>query len=51
MKKGDVIKSINDKPIKNIYDYMDRLGKLKKGMSVPIVVDRDGELLTLEATF
>ena len=30
---------------------MDRLGELKKGMSVPIVVDRDGELLTLEATF
>ena len=51
IKKGDVIKSINDKPIKNIYDYMDRLGELKKGMSVPIVVDRDGELLTLEATF
>ena len=51
IKKGDVIKSINDKPIKNIYDYMDRLGELKKGMSVPIVIGRDGELLTLEATF
>ena len=51
IKKGDVIKSINDKPIKNIYDYMDRLGELKRGMSVPIVVVRDGELLTLEAIF
>ena len=30
IKKGDVIKSINDKPIKNIYDYMDRLGELEK---------------------
>ena len=51
IKKGDVIKSINDKPIKNIYDYMDRLGELKRGMSVPIVIDRGGELLTLEAIF
>ena len=25
MKKGDVIKSINNKPISNIYEYMDRL--------------------------
>ena len=51
IKKGDVIKSINDKPIKNIYDYMDRLGELKKGMSVPITIDRGGELLNLEVTF
>ena len=51
IKKGDVIKSINGKSVKNIYDYMDRLGELKKGMSVPIVIDRNGELLTLEATF
>ena len=51
IKKGDVIKSINDKPIKNIYDYMDRLGELKKGMTVPVTIDRDGELLNLKVTF
>ena len=51
IKKGDVIKSINNKPIKSIYDYMDRLGELKKGMTVPIVVERGGKLLNLKVTF
>ena len=51
IKKGDVIKSINNKPIKNIYDYMDRLGELKKGMTVPVTVDRNGEMISLEVTF
>ena len=51
MKKGDVIKSINQKPIKNIYEYMDRLGELKKGMVVPVGVERNGKTLTLSVTF
>ena len=51
IKKGDVIKSINGKTIKSIYDYMDRLGELKKGMTVPIVVERGGKLLNLKVTF
>ena len=51
IKKGDIIKSINSKPVKNIYDYMDRLGELKKGMTVPIIIDRNGEVLDLEVTF
>ncbi len=49
--KGDIIKSINNKTIKNIYEYMDRLGELKKGMTVPVTIERDGELLNLEVTF
>ena len=49
--KGDIIKSIDSKPIKNIYEYMDRLGKLKKGMTVPVVIERNGEVLNIEVTF
>ncbi|SVA58497.1 uncharacterized protein METZ01_LOCUS111351 [marine metagenome] len=42
MKKGDVIKSIGGKPIKDIYEYMDRLGELKPGMTISVVVERNG---------
>ena len=48
---GDVIKSINGKDIKDIYEYMDRLAELKKGMSVPININRNGKLITLEVLF
>jgi hypothetical protein len=51
MEKGDVIKSINGKPIKDIYEYMDRLGDLKKGMVVPVSIERDGEKMILEVFF
>ena len=49
--KGDVIKSIDGKLIKDIYEYMDRLSSLKEGMTVPITVERDGKVLTLSVTF
>ncbi len=49
--KGDVIKSIDGKLIKDIYEYMDRLSSLKKDMTVPITVERDGKVLTLSVTF
>ena len=49
--KGDVIKSIDRKLIKDIYEYMDRLSSLKEGMTVPITVERDGKVLTLSVTF
>ena len=43
MKKGDVIKSINNKPIINIYDYMGELSNFKKGMDVPFEIERNGK--------
>ena len=51
IKKGDVIKSINGKTIKDIYEYMDRLSKLKIGMTVPITIERGDETLTLSISF
>ena len=51
IKTGDVIKSIDSKPIKNIYEYMDRLGELKEGMTVPLVIERDGRSITVDVSF
>ena len=51
IKKGDVIKSINGKAIKDIYEYMDRLGELEKGMTIPVLVDRDGAEINLSLSF
>ena len=51
MKKGDVIKSINNKPISNIYEYMDRLSNLKSGMTIPVIIERNGQEKVLQVTF
>ena len=45
--KGDVIKKINGKSVKDIYEYMERLGELRKGMTVPIEIDRGEKTLIL----
>ncbi len=47
MKKGDVIIAIGGKEVQDIYDYMYRLGELKKGQSVSVTVRRGDEELTL----
>ena len=51
MKKGDVIKSINNKPINNIYEYMDRLSNLKSGITIPVIIERNGQEKVLQVTF
>jgi hypothetical protein len=51
IKNGDIIKSINGKTIKDIYEYMDRLEELEKGMTIPVLVDRDGTELRLNLSF
>ncbi len=51
MKKGDVIKSINNKPIKDIYEYMDRLGDIKPGMTVPVLIERKDKKIIVNVTF
>ncbi len=43
MKKGDVIVALNGEPVKNIYEYMHRLKKLEKGMTITVDVMRDGK--------
>jgi len=49
--KGDVIKSIDGKPINDIYEFMDRLEELEPGMTIMVLIDRDGDKLTLPVSF
>jgi predicted metalloprotease with PDZ domain len=51
IQKGDVIKIINGKPIKDIYEFMDRLGELEPGMTIPVLIDRDGKEMELSVSF
>ena len=50
IKKGDLIKSINGKPINDIYEYMDRLGELNPGMKIPVQIKRNGKIIKLSVT-
>jgi hypothetical protein len=43
MKNGDIIISIDGKPVKNIQDYMFRLGQLKQGQTISVEVIRNGK--------
>lgn len=43
MKKGDIITAIEGKEISNIYEYMERMSKLRFGQTVNIDVLRDDE--------
>ncbi len=43
MQDGDIITAINGKPVKNIYDYMYRLSKLKFGQTISVEVLRGDE--------
>lgn len=43
MENGDIIIAINGKVVKNIYDYMYRLEKLKQGQTITVEVMRDNE--------
>jgi len=47
MKKGDIITSINGKPVNNIEEYMLRLSQLKWGETVTVEVLRDGKKIEL----
>ena len=50
MQKGDIITAIEGKDVTSIYDYMYRLGELKKGQVVSVAVLRGDKsiILTLE---
>jgi len=43
MKKGDIIISIDDKPVNNIGDYMFRMSQLKTGQKINIEVLRNNK--------
>ena len=43
MKKGDIIISIEGKPVNNIQDYMFRLGQLKPGQTITVEVLRNNK--------
>ena len=48
LKKGDIIIEIGGKDIKNIYDYMYRLGELNPGESINIKVRRGDRIIDLK---
>ena len=50
MQKGDIITSVDGKPVKNIQDYMVRLSQVKAGQSVNVEVLRNNkkELLIIQ---
>ena len=49
--KGDVIKTMGGKPINDIYEYMERLEEIEPGMTITVLIDRDGTKLKLPVTF
>ncbi|MDR0660170.1 MAG: M20/M25/M40 family metallo-hydrolase [Prevotellaceae bacterium] len=48
MQAGDIIISINKKPVLNVQDYMQRLSELKAGEMVEIIVKRNNEDVILQ---
>ena len=51
IRPGDIIKSINRKPIKDIYEYMKRMEEIKPGQSVAIDIKRDRKIIMLTVRF
>ncbi|MBI5914572.1 MAG: M28 family peptidase [Bacteroidetes bacterium] len=51
LEKGDVVIQIGDVPVKTIYDYMDGLGKFKKGDKTMVKVKRKDQLIEREVEF
>ena len=50
LKKGDVIKAIDGKPVKNVQDYMKVMAGTKRGEPVEIKIERDGKPMTVKAS-
>tara|TARA_X000001036_G_scaffold253208_1_gene235670 strand:- start:597 stop:2408 length:1812 start_codon:yes stop_codon:yes gene_type:complete len=51
IRSGDIIKSINKKPIKDIYEYMKRMEEIRQGQSIPFDIKRDGKIIMLTVRF
>jgi S1-C subfamily serine protease len=50
VQRGDQIIELSDTKIQNIYDYTYAISALKIGVTVRVVLVRDGEQLTLQIT-
>jgi hypothetical protein len=51
IKTGDVIVKMGDHEIKDIYGYMDALGKFEKGQTIPVRLKRGQEMVDVNVTF
>ncbi len=51
LKADDIIIKMGDTKVKDIYDYMDALGKFKPGEKTSVVVERNGEEVELDVAF
>ena len=51
IKSGDIIKSINKKPVNDIYEYMKRMESIKKGESISVDIKRDEKIIMLTVRF
>ena len=51
IKKGGVIKSINGKPIGDIYEYIDRLDYIKPGMTILVFIEGKNQEKTIKMAF
>ena len=51
IQRGDIIKTMGGKPVKDIYEFMDRMSEFKKGQTVTVIIDRDGKEKELSVTF
>jgi hypothetical protein len=51
IKAGDIILQPGDTKVKDIYDYMDALGKYEKGQTVKVTFKRGEEVITKDLTF
>ncbi len=51
IKAGDIVTRIGSYPIKDIYEYMDALGKHEKGQTVEVEFQRDNKVQKSKLTF
>lgn len=51
IKPGDIIKSINKKPVNDIYEFMKRMDGIDKGQSISINIKRNGKIIMLTVRF
>lgn len=50
LQAGDIIKQMAGKEMNDLYDYTYALSDLKPGVEIDVVVERNGELITLKMT-
>ncbi|WP_294962682.1 outer membrane-stress sensor serine endopeptidase DegS [uncultured Gilliamella sp.] len=50
IKANDILIMVDNKPVKSIVETMDQIAELKPGITVPIIVLRNGERIELQVT-